>query len=314
MTAIITNPPRESDPHTPLYNHGRGAQHASVPPMPRACATPLLPAPPVDLLRLRADCPTRPPDWRYRLAIVLLDAGRQPGRGDRHLTAIYDLLWHLRERPADCRQLPTWLLPYRCALDVYLGPDEPDRAVLEAGLLAGRRPEVAGVPIGLSPGAAQAYARVFYDIAGRLHQVGFVAQVVCGKYREREPRLGYILRVHAWYGGPRAVDDLLHTFGFEHLALTPPYQGDDAELVDLERRAAIAVDLLPKKRATTRFMVVLQSRYERLEVFRYPRRRYEEAVRNLLKAQLRGARRLFGAAVRDNSFLAMLLAPTPAPA
>jgi hypothetical protein len=242
--------------------------------------------------------------------MVLLDTGRHPPRGDRDLAGIYHVLRHLREQRADM-PLPAWLAPYRCALDVYAGPDEPDRAVLEAGMLARRPPEIAGQPIGLSAEAAQAYAAAYYDVADRLCHVGFVAHILGGAFRHREPRLGYVLRAYACRGGSIVLDDLLHAFGLGGLALTPPYQGEDAELHNLGWRVAVAMHLLPPKQATARFLFDVDLRYRRLDQFRHDPHRYEFGRKKLLQAQLRGARRLFGAAARDNPFLRQLFSLSP---
>jgi hypothetical protein len=176
-------------------------------------------------------------------------------------------------------------------------------------MLARRPPEIAGQQIGLSAQAARAYAAVFVDVADRLDDVGFMAQTLCGAFGRPEPRLGYVLRSCALAGGPIVLDDLLHAFGLSHLALRPPYQGDDAALHDLGRRATIALHLVPPKNAAAQFMIKLGLRYERLDRLTNDPHRHEVELRKLLRAQVSGARRLFGVAVRDNPFLAMLFAP-----
>src|SRR5437867_2440413 len=81
----------------------------------------------------------RPPNWRHLLTLTLLDAGRQPPVADHHLTGIHTLVGLQRRARSDEETLPARLDPYRRALDIYIGVDEPVRAALESHILAGRR-------------------------------------------------------------------------------------------------------------------------------------------------------------------------------
>jgi hypothetical protein len=90
------------------------------------------------LYDLQSENPLRPPDWRYQAALQLVDRGELSDGDDALRTPILRLLHQLRPSAFDEHPSEAQLELYDRALRIYLGPAEPERAVLEAHLLAGR--------------------------------------------------------------------------------------------------------------------------------------------------------------------------------
>jgi hypothetical protein len=264
------------------------------------------------LANLQATSPQRPPDWRYRFALALLDGGRRPKRGDRHLSRVHGWLVRLRQQGTDA-PVPDRLAPYRDALAIYAGPDEPNRAVLEAHLLARRSPLEAAAAVGLPGEVGEVYASAFYDAASRLHRKDFIAGHVYRLHRPRQPTLGATVRAFAVAGGPLLLDDLLHTFGLGHLAAGPRHQHADPVLHELSLRASVAAWLLPAGPRSARVLEQIEQRLCRLDALPPNTKAHGRALVQLLCAQVRGLKQAFGAAVRDHPFVLAVLADVPSP-
>jgi hypothetical protein len=261
------------------------------------------------LLGLRANSLLRPPDWRYRLALALLESGREPSPdADQDLLALYRLVQWLRQPGAPAPPESEALEPYLVAMQIHHAADDLTRAILEAGILARRTPAVAAEAVGLPTAVGEAYAAAFFDVADRLHLSGYITANMHCLCLPPEPTLAAVLRVYAAAGGPLVLDDLLHTFGLGQFALTPHQPSDDPALDALHWRTGIAIRLLPNNLATSRFILKLHARLLRLEGFRHDPVRHRQTELKLLHSVLKSARRLFGAAVRKNPFLTMLLA------
>src|SRR5947208_2251087 len=109
---VIAAPPPEPRRKRPRRREAEPARAARVPAGP----------PTGELGLLCEDHPLRPPDWRYRLAMALLDARRQPPPDDPDLAATHRLVNWLRRLDAADRRVPADLVPYHRALKLYLGP------------------------------------------------------------------------------------------------------------------------------------------------------------------------------------------------
>jgi hypothetical protein len=154
----------------------------------------------------------------------------------------------------------------------------------------------------------RSYMHVFFDVAGRQNCSSYIAGHVFHARHRPEPRLGYILRVLAWSGGPLALDDALHAFGLGHLAGNPPYVSTDPEVQDLSRRTLIATLLLSAAPHCGVAPLELDRRYRRLRALEHDPERHHKAQIKVMRAVIRRVRRAFGVAARDNPFLATVLA------
>jgi hypothetical protein len=259
------------------------------------------------LYDLQSENPLRPPDWRYQAALQLVDRGELSDGDDALRTPILRVLHQLRPSGFDEHPSEAQLELYDRALQIYLGPAEPQKAVLEAHLLAGRLAAEAGLALRLSPGVAEAYEYGFFDVRDRLGRQ-YIDSHVLGVVRPPEPRLGYVVRAFAHAGGPLVLDDLLHGVGIGEFALTPACAFLDPLLVDLTRRATIALLLLPGARNGLQIFLEIRVREQKLEakLARLSAERGRKARIRYQRWILGRARRAFGRGVSRNPFLTTL--------
>jgi hypothetical protein len=281
-------------PATP--RRARADRHAAAIPSPLETDS--------DVGYLPSSSPMRPPDWHYRRALVL---AKRRGCDPELLCTPGPLIrvapYWIEEEPP-----PGAILPYKEALAIYQGPDEPIRATLQAHLLARRSPDEAARAMGLPPAVVRSYAHLFFDVAGRLDCSGYIAGHVFHAPHRPEARLGYILRVVACSGGPLALDDMLHAFGLGHLAGSPAYVSSDPVFQDLCRRTLVATLLMSAAPHCGHAARELDQRYRRVQALEHDPERHHKAEIKVMRAVIRRVRRAFGVAVRDNPFLAAVLA------
>jgi hypothetical protein len=188
--------------------------------------------------------PFRPPDWRWRRALHLYERRAKPhSRRDDHWTR---LALRLIER-IDAGGIPRGRR--RTGTDVVL--DEAHRLKFaddprgcweaEARVLAGQEPAAIAACLGISPDAVEAFGALFFDLAGRLEQIDYLAAHVFGPglYRGIDPDdLGAVVRLVGYNTGPGAVDALVGVWGWPSAARLAPLPA--AETMAMRR----TVDLL----------------------------------------------------------------------
>jgi hypothetical protein len=221
-----------------------------------------------------------------------------------------DLYQHQGQCALDDDAMSSPLEPYRDALDLYQGPDEPVRAVLDAHLLARRSINDVAKAMSRAPEMVRVYESVFYNVADRLSQPSYIAHHALRRHRPPQPTLGYVLREQAYSGGPLILDDLLWHFGLGRFALVPRHGHANPVLHDVSVRMMIASLLLPTTTLrVTLAMTELGNRYERLQRLEGDPERHRKALLQFQRTQVKRLRRMFGAAaIRKHRFLAQMLA------
>jgi hypothetical protein len=220
-----------------------------------------------------------------------------------------DLYQHQGQCALDDDAMSSPLEPYRDALDLYQGPDEPVRAVLDAHLLARRSISDVAKAMSLVPEVVRVYESVFFNVADRLNSPSYIAHHALRRHRPPQPTLGNVLREQAYSGGPLILDDLLWHFGLGRFALAPRHGHANPVLHDVSVRMMIASSLLPATLRITLAMTELGNRYERLQRLEGNPERHRKALLQFRRTQVKRLRRMFGAtAIRKHPFLEQLLA------
>jgi hypothetical protein len=302
---------RRTRPASAPASPGRSDQAGGKPPVRRQAARVQWPR-----SRYLADgaltdlCPSspfRPVDWRFHVALVARECGRSTWV-DHDTLRVLDLLQDQGQRAVDDDAISSRLEPYREALGLHQGPDEPVRAVLEAHLLARRSIDDVAKAMSLVPEVVRVYESAFFNVADRLNSPSYIAHHALRRHRPPQPTLAYVLREQAYAGGPLILDDLLRHFGLGHFAMAPPHEHVNPVLHDVSVRLAIAALLLPASPRAMLAMTELGNRYERLQRLGDPER-HQNALQQFQRAQVKRLRRMFGAAaIRKHPFLAQMLA------
>lgn len=256
-------------------------------------------------------CPTspfRPTDWRFHAVLVASECGRSAWV-DHDTLRMLDLYQHQGQRAVDDDAMSSRLEPYRDALALHQGPDEPVRAVLEAHLLARRSIDDVAKAMSLPPEVVRVYESVFFNVTDNLNRPSYVAHHALHRHRPPQPTLGYVLREQAYSGGPLILDDLLWHFGLGRFALAPSHGHANPVLHDVSVRMMIASLLLPTTLPAMLAMTELDNRYESLQRLEGDPERHQKALQQFQRAQVKRLRRMFGAAaIRKHPFLAQMLA------
>lgn len=170
-----------------------------------------------DLVSLRADAPDRPPHWRWLRAQRLTDLNRQPDRrrDDGWVVVAMKYQRQLREAQTDPDRMD--LLAERhpavfWAHRICLHPARAEtRSQVEARLLAkDYSADQTSARTGLTTTQIEAYTHLFFDVRGRLDNLGWMVDCVFGqdlmKGFNPKANTGLLLRVAGWAYGSLAVD------------------------------------------------------------------------------------------------------------
>ena len=192
------------------------------------------------LTDLMPGCPSRPPDWRWRRAVLraLGEDRRRRWDDDWVARARRSLASPGRGRRADPDPAVSMALGLR---------DGPARRrwELEARLLAGQADDEIAGRLGVEPGAVHAYERLFFDVRDWLECTDWIAFHAIGP-EPRDSTLAVELEVtwKSWgfFCGPSVLDVLIESspdeVGRGPTAIADPWRRD---LCDL----AIAESMLP---------------------------------------------------------------------
>jgi len=257
---------------------------------------------------LRGAGPLRPPDWRYGIALALLDSGWRPGpeHDDRDVRRLRRLLQRLRA--GQTARLPRVLSPYAAAFELYTEPDEHRRAVLEAHVLARQPSADVAQALGVPLAVVECYERSFFDVADRLHADAFVRHHVLRLYPDPEPSLGNVLRSFAYAGGPRVLDDLLCFLLPEYASRRSTPEHDSVLPRALWLRAAVASWLIPANKKTAAALIKLDLRRQHIDPRHEKWRRDKKAMRNHLNDVIALLGKAYGrTAISTNPFLCSIL-------
>jgi hypothetical protein len=107
-----------------------------------------------------------PTDWRFHAVLVASECGRSAWV-DHDTLRMLDLYQHQGQRAVDDDAMSSRLEPYRDALALHQGPDEPVRAVLEAHLLARRSIDDVAKAMSLPPEVVRVYESVFFNVTAQ---------------------------------------------------------------------------------------------------------------------------------------------------
>jgi hypothetical protein len=200
--------------------------------------------------------PFRPVDWRWRRAVYLVENGRPvaPRRDDAWARAAVRFYRALRQcqdeaaRQGLARRLPALFQAHA----LYAGPPSLVRWHLEARLLTPESFGEVAEKCGTTPEVVEAYEALFFCVRDRIDSEGYVVLQVLGKAHRglTEADVDLHLKMHAYAGGPIALDRLLDYFkGPPPEVPARPEQLGPAELQSLRDkllvRASIVLDTLP---------------------------------------------------------------------
>ena len=157
--------------------------------------------------------PLRPPDWRYRKALLCLREGRRPSRlrSDKEVWYVYRCLARRRLACAskDAPKMNTDDPCLTLAFDIHDDRQGWLRGAIEARLLAGEPHQSIGQKTGLSKRVIAWYALAFYDVQTRLRFRDFIyGAAVCDRPLD-DSRSRYWKHI-AYVGGAKALDQVLH--------------------------------------------------------------------------------------------------------
>jgi len=150
--------------------------------------------------------PWWPPDWRWRLLT------ENPGAGeilqDRALQAA------ARWRARGCAASANYRLAAARRVSLA-GPDDPQRAELEARVLAGQSARVIGSRVMLAPKAVKAYRAIWFDLRTRLENRTLIHQWIVQIDRLSEGRSlssGWLWRAAGYAAGSQVLEELVMAY------------------------------------------------------------------------------------------------------
>ena len=157
--------------------------------------------------------PLRPPDWRYRKALLCLREGRRPSRlrSDKEVWYVYRCLARRRRAcaPKDALRMKKDDPCLTLAFDIHDDRQGWLRGAIEARLLAGEPQQRIGQKIGISEHVIAWYALAFYDVQARLRFSDFIyREAVCD--RPLDDSRSRFWKHIAYIGGAKALDEVLH--------------------------------------------------------------------------------------------------------
>ncbi len=164
------------------------------------------------LVRLSPDCPTRPVDWRWQKAGLLLDLGlrRLRRRDDAPTREARRFLAALRRCRGDAhRRRLNERMPGVAAAHA-LSTDPPARRwAVEARLLGGEPPAAIASKEGTTVEAVTRYEALVFNVSDRLGNRGYIAHAAIGQAAHPGPGvegLGTFWRLLGFHGGPAILD------------------------------------------------------------------------------------------------------------
>ena len=163
------------------------------------------------------DCPTRPVDWRWLKAGLMLDLGLRGSRrrddGPTREARRYRAASRRCRDDAGRERLGARMPGIAGACAIRDG--EPRlRWAVEARLLAGEPIDAVARKVGLRPEAVAWYETVFFHITDRLGSRGYVVHEVIGIRALRGPvahEVDLLWKVFALFGGPEVLDALIRS-------------------------------------------------------------------------------------------------------
>lgn len=165
------------------------------------------------LAGLVAECPTRPLDWRWQRAGLLLDLGlRCRGRDDDHVRQARR--YHAargRCRGDVARRHLATRLPALAGAHALATGSTWTRSLVEARLLAGEDPARIAAREGLDPDVIVAFEALFFHVTDRLGCRSYLMHTAVGPLGSGIPAedVGRFLRFFAYQGGLVALDAAL---------------------------------------------------------------------------------------------------------
>jgi hypothetical protein len=158
------------------------------------------------LTQLRLEVPDRPPDWRWRRARALLEAGKRGRRReDRLVVRIVRWLRSTARRPR--AYLADWP-DLTAARGIHVGNsfDASRVAELQGWLLAGAPDWEVAARFGLTAGTVAAYHDIFFDVRSRLGiPESLVPFFISEQMMVREDESDTWVRVLGLLGGPHVL-------------------------------------------------------------------------------------------------------------
>lgn len=237
-------------------------------------------------IRLHADHPYRPVNWRWLRARELRAAGAKPlRRSDDNLIATalrFQIDLAGCRNPADRRRLFDRSRQVYLAYELYdedefavagrPGRAHPARYEIEARLLARQpRHEIAD-RLAVPEGAIVYYERLFFNVSDRLRNVGYVIHSVIGPAVHRglsDREFDVLWKLFGYMWGKAAVDELATTFEgglprkLTHAMLTAAWSDDARRTV--RRKSALAARALAINSYTQLQLLEVHARFAEVE-------------------------------------------------
>ncbi len=171
------------------------------------------------LVRLGPDCPTRPVDWRWLKAGLMLELGlRWSRRRDDEATRMarqYRAALQRCHDDAGRERLDAKMPGVAGAYAIHTGPP-PRRWAVEARLLAGEPLATIARKEAATREAVDLYQCLFFNISDRLANRGYLAHEAIGPTAIRglgAGDAGAFLKLIAYHGGPSALDAAIAATG-----------------------------------------------------------------------------------------------------
>ena len=212
------------------------------------------------LLECSRDNPFRPPDWRWRRAVGIVD-GTQPRASRRH-DGPAGFKWIKRAvafKQALARA-STDLDKRRVALDyqdifwahwAWHDPNNATRHQLEAYILAREADWVIGFKCGMTVAQVKAYANVFFDVRDKLDHVAYVINTIIGPSIHRGffgRDYSELWKLYGYFFGTHALEAVVNKMVSPMRCSSPETVGtafqDDA-ISTMKMKAALAAKTVP---------------------------------------------------------------------
>ena len=192
--------------------------------------------------------PLRPPNWRARTAVALVQAGR-PIVGARHDSETVRLVEYLRLTKSGAANLAGRRFPERLA-DIQGAVElrEPHHitlaGVVEARVLARQTPREIAPLSGLPTPVVARFQELFFDVRDRLPNADYIIEkVILTSQSKTSDGAEIALKLAAYLGGPRVIGELLALPGFQDAsdlaAVLRIVDKSSAALLDLATHVAL---------------------------------------------------------------------------
>jgi hypothetical protein len=241
---------------SPKPANDAGAIHAGEPPK-------------LDLMRLHPRCPTRPPDWRWHWARLLVDEVLRPSRrrDDESVLRAMRFLSVLNfcKDETDHETLAERMPDLWQAHAIYTGPPTLRWAV-EARILAGESFESIASKCGISAAAVACYEQTFFSVLEEMGHTDWILFAAIGAQLYTglsEQDVGVLWKLLGYHGGPLVVDFLVNPF---HGQARPGRHDEVATFATdhvqamLLRKLAVGALTLPVNAATAPKLLKLYAR------------------------------------------------------